>query len=33
MNVSGKIAVKPIALLASGVDDDSPMSAKTHEKA
>ena len=30
-NVSGKIAVKPIALAVSGVDEYSPTSAKIHE--
>ena len=31
--VSGKIAMKPRACDASGVDEDNPMNANTHEKA
>ena len=32
-NVSGKISVKPIELAVSGVDENSPTSAKIHENA
>ena len=32
-NVSGKIAVKPIAFAVSGEDENSPISAKIHENA
>ena len=32
-NVSGKISVKPIEFAVSGVDENSPTSANTHENA
>ena len=32
-NVSGKISVKPIEFAVSGVDENSPTSAKIHENA
>jgi len=32
-NVSGKIAVNPIAFAVSGEDENSPISAKIHENA
>ena len=32
-NVSGKISVNPIELAVSGVDENSPTSAKIHENA
>ena len=32
-NVSGKISMKPNEFAVSGVDENSPISAKTHENA